>query len=381
MTSLVPENATFLIWGILIALVAFGFWSEQNTKVGRYVTGIIIAMAAAMLISNVRILPFSAPVYDTIFKYLLPVAIPLTLFRADLVDAIRKGGGTVVAFGIGCVGVMAGVFTATLLMSLGDITAIVGGLYTATYTGGSANLAATLIATDFTDSTAITALVAADVVATNIQTLFIVALPSILIIRRFFAFDDSDIQSTNDSPHNDKPFISGSVNLTGAALSLATAMTLVYLGQITADYLKMSTMAIVFTTVYALIISNFCKPLVRRMSFDFELGLFLLFLFLVALAAGADISVLVRTGVDYFIFAMIILVVHTLIIIVGAKLLRLDLRSAVIGSTACIGGMTTAAAIASAKGWRHLIVPGILAGTFGNSIGTLLGVWMWKLLS
>ena len=53
----------------------------------------------------------------------------------------------------------------------------------------------------------------------------------------------------------------------------------------------------------------------------------------------------------------------------------------VIGSTACVGGVTSAAAIASAKGWRDLIVPGILAGTIGNAFGTRLGVWVWTILS
>ncbi|MDH5434869.1 MAG: DUF819 family protein, partial [Gammaproteobacteria bacterium] len=42
---------------------------------------------------------------------------------------------------------------------------------------------------------------------------------------------------------------------------------------------------------------------------------------------------------------------------------------------------TTASAVASAKGWNHLIAPGILIGTLGNAIGTFLGVWVWSLLS
>jgi uncharacterized membrane protein len=59
---------------------------------------------------------------------------------------------------------------------------------------------------------------------------------------------------------------------------------------------------------------------------------------------------------------------------------KLDIRSIVIGSTACVGGVTTASAIASAKGWRDLIIPGIMAGTLGNALGSFLGVWIWSLL-
>ncbi len=77
--------------------------------------------------------------------------------------------------------------------------------------------------------------------------------------------------------------------------------------------------------------------------------------------------------------------VHTLALLLVARYLRrhtaMDIRAVVIGSTACVGGITTASAIASAKGWHDLIIPGIMAGTLGNAIGSFLGVAMWSMLS
>lgn len=378
--SLVSPDSVFLLWSILVALVAVGFWSEQNTRIGRYITGIIVAMAVAMALSNMRIIPFESEVYGTIFEYLLPIAIPLTLFRADLVDAFRHGGATVVAFCIGSVGIVIGAYLAAYLLPLGDVTALVAGFYSATYIGGSANLAAVAIAADYSSGSTLTSIVAADVVATNFQTLLIVALPSIVIVRRFFGYEESRAVPHSESK-TQTPFTVSDINLTGAALAISVAMLLVFLGAWTAESVGRPQLGIVVTTVYALVVSNFMKPLVKRMSMDFELGLFMLFLFLVALAAGADLAVLIETGVSFFVFAMFMLVFHTLFIVLVCRVFRLDLRSVVIGSTACIGGMTTAAAIASAKGWRDLIIPGILAGTIGSSVGTLIGVWVWSTLS
>lgn len=378
--SLVQPDSTFLLWSVLVALVAFGFWSEQHTRIGRYITGIIVAMATAMVLSNFKIIPFESPVYHSIFANLLPIAIPLTLFRADLIDAFKRGGATVAAFCIGAAGIVIGTFIAAKLMPLGDITALVGGLYSATYIGGSANLAAVAIAADFESGSILTSLVAADVVATNFQTLLIVALPSIAIVRGFFNYNHADHTTVVDTPAQ-KSFTAKNVDLTGAALAIAIAMFLVFLGSWTAEALNRPSIGIVLTTVYALLVSNFLKPVVRKMSMDFELGLFMIFLFLVALAAGADVGILIETGVSFFIFAMALLAFHTLFIVLVCRAFGLDLRSVVIGSTACIGGMTTAAAIASAKGWRDLIIPGILAGTIGSSVGTLIGVWVWKVLS
>ena len=378
--SLVQPDSTFLLWSVLVALVAFGFWSEQHTRIGRYITGIIVAMATAMVLSNFKIIPFESPVYHSIFANLLPIAIPLTLFRADLIDAFKRGGATVAAFCIGAAGIVIGTFIAAKLMPLGDITALVGGLYSATYIGGSANLAAVAIAADFESGSILTSLVAADVVATNFQTLLIVALPSIAIVRGFFNYNHADYNTVVDTTAQ-KSFTAKNVDLTGAALAIAIAMFLVFLGNWTAEALNRPSIGIVLTTVYALLVSNFLKPVVRKMSMDFELGLFMIFLFLVALAAGADVGILIETGVSFFIFAMALLAFHTLFIVLVCRAFGLDLRSVVIGSTACIGGMTTAAAIASAKGWRDLIIPGILAGTIGSSVGTLIGVWVWKVLS
>ena len=64
-----------------------------------------------------------------------------------------------------------------------------------------------------------------------------------------------------------------------------------------------------------------------------------------------------------------------LVILFGIGLLfRLDLAEIAMASAVCIGGPSSAAALASAKGWRNLLIPGILAGSFGYAIGSFIGV-------
>ena len=379
--SLVPADADFMIWSIVFGLVAFGFWSEANTRVGRNLTGIIVAMMAAMLLSNLRIMPFESQVYDSIFESLLPIAIPLMLFRADLVVAFRKGGSTVVAFCIGAVGIVIGAFVAAAFIPLGEITAVAAGMYTATYTGGSANFAAMAIAADFNEGATLTSMLAADIIATNLQTMFLIAMPGLAIFRQVFKFTGTGASAGGEDSNIALAKPRGELDLFGAAFAIAVAMLLVYLGAALAQWLQRPPLGIIFTTVFALILSNLLKPVIRLMAHDFEIGLFAIFLFLVALAAGANVSTLVDIGMTFFLFAMLILLVHMVFIVVVGRLFGLDLRSIIIGSTACIGGVTTASAIASAKGWRDLIIPGILAGTIGSSFGTLLGAWVWKMLS
>jgi uncharacterized membrane protein len=80
--SLIGSNSETLLWGTVFALVGIGFWAEQRTRIGKTMTGVVVAMSLAMLLSNLRIIPATAAVYDTIYSDLLPLAIPLMLFHA-----------------------------------------------------------------------------------------------------------------------------------------------------------------------------------------------------------------------------------------------------------------------------------------------------------
>jgi uncharacterized membrane protein len=275
--------------------------------------------------------------------------------------------------------VILGIAVATFFVQLGDLRALAAGLFSATYIGGSANFSAVAIAADFNDGTVLTSMIAADVIVTNFQTMLLIALPGFAIVRRYLPVGSPVGASPAGS--NDFPFTLRDLNMVGLAFALSLAFVLVSAGNFIAGLVGNPSLGIVVTSALALLVANFARPLVQKMSGEYMAALFLIFLFLVAVAASADIWVLAETGPVYFIFAGIILAVHTAFILVMARFIKLDLRAVIIGSTACVGGVTSASAIASAKGWRDLVVPGILAGTVGNAVGTFIGVWLWMLLS
>ena len=75
-----------------------------------------------------------------------------------------------------------------------------------------------------------------------------------------------------------------------------------------------------------------------------------------------------------FVFASVIIIVHMIVLFGVGKMLKIDLAELAMASAVCIGGPSSAAALASAKGWRDLLIPGVLAGSFGYAIGSFAGV-------
>ena len=56
--------------------------------------------------------------------------------------------------------------------------------------------------------------------------------------------------------------------------------------------------------------------------------------------------------------------------------LRFELAELIIAPTICIADSSSAQAIASAKGWRDLLIPGIRPGSMGYGISSFIGVWL-----
>ncbi|KAL5069826.1 hypothetical protein RYX36_020713 [Vicia faba] len=71
---------------------------------------------------------------------------------------------------------------------------------------------------------------------------------------------------------------------------------------------------------------------------------------------------------------LIQITVHLSLILGLGRLFHFDLKLLLIASNANVGGPTIACGMATAKGWKSLIMPGILAGIFGIAIATFLGI-------
>ncbi len=370
---IIGPDQDFALWAILIALAGFGFWCERYPW-GRKYSGVMLLMTVAIIMANLKIIPTAAPVYDVVWDYLVPIAIPLLLFQADLKRIIRESGPTLIAFVIGSAAVVAGVFIGVSILDLGPNEAELAGIFTGTYIGGSLNFAAVAEASGMQDGSMLAAAIAADNVATNLHFLLIILLPGVAWMARNYPTHHMDNAEQQPIGHTDAVHRIADLDIAGLLAALALAFLLAAAGAFLADIAGASQFAILVTTALTLVIATLAPLQIAKLSGYREAGNVLMFIFLASVGATADIWQLIGIGPVLFVFASIIIVVHLLVIFGLGKLLKLDLAEIAMASAVCIGGPSSAAAIASAKGWRDLLIPGVLAGSFGYAIGSFIGI-------
>jgi len=101
--------------------------------------------------------------------------------------------------------------------------------------------------------------------------------------------------------------------------------------------------------------------------------------FFAAVGASANIGLVVRTAPVLFVFSFIALASHLGLMLGIGKLAGFSRRDLLIASNANIGGPSTVAGMAAAKGWRSVMVPGILVSTMGYALGSAVGLAMYAL--
>lgn len=119
---------------------------------------------------------------------------------------------------------------------------------------------------------------------------------------------------------------------------------------------------------------------VNRLGGGEEVGNVLLHLFFVVLGAGAVLSTLVDKGPVVFLFLVVLVSIHGLVIFGGGRLLKLQIETLSVASQACVGGPSTALALAISKRWRSLVTPAVLIGVLGYAVGNYAGIGMAYLL-
>jgi uncharacterized membrane protein len=369
---LISADQHWALWALLFLAAAFGLWAEK-TKWGSKLSAVIVTILATFLLSNFSIIPTDALSYDVVWTYLVPIAIPLLLFKANLRRIIKEAGPTLIAFAFGAVGTVLGTIIAFNLIPLGEEGWKLAGIFCSTYIGGSMNFVASAEALQMNSGDILTAGVAADNLMMTIYFIILFTLPSVKYLVKIFPthHEDSkddislDVQEVND---NNK------IELIDMAQALAISLSICAVGFAIADVIAIKGTGILIITALIVIVATIFPKQISAINGADKMGILLMQVFFAAIGASANILIVLKFGPILFVFAALILFVHLMFLLVAGKIFKLDLAEIVIASNANMGGPTTAAAMAVARKWRALVIPAILCGTLGYAVATFIGV-------
>ena len=376
--TLIAENDIFSLGAILLGLAWIGFYVDTH-PIGRKTSGVIWVLGCAMLLSNFKIIPFHAPAYDFVGGSLVPLAIPLLLFKADLRRIFRESGMVMVTFLIASVATVVGAVLGFYILDLGEIGPKVAGVYAGGYIGGAVNFLAVSEAVEMTETEFAVSISASSVVS-MIALMLLIAIPSIrwIISKVPSSFlDELSEQEKSDLVNTDAPRLL----LTHVTGAIALSFVICAAAQMLGNALEMSNYYILFITLITLIVANLLPKLMNSLEGEFELGMLFMYIFFAAVGAGTNATQFLGSAFVLFIFGMTIILVHLALVLLAARLLKIDLAEAVVASGAALVGPSVTAAIAISRGWRTLVTPAIMCGVFGYAIATFIGVALSKILS
>ncbi len=370
-STVIAADNYWALWAVLFTVGGFAIWAE-TTKIGNRLSAVVIAILGTFVLSNLSIIPSNSPVYDAVWSYLVPLAIPLLLFKANIRKIIKEAGPTLIAFLFGGIGTVAGTIIAYSLIPLGEEGWKLAGIFCSTYIGGSLNYVAASEALQLRSSDLLAAGVAADNLVMTVYFIILFMLPSLSFLKRNFKTHYEESVQNSEEILTENKEENPSLFDMSAGLSIAFILCAVGFG--VQDLIGIKGSAILIITAIVVALATIFPNNIGSIKGGDKIGTLLMQVFFAAIGASANISVVLKVGPVLFLFAGLILAVHLVFILVLGKLFKLDLAEIVIASNANMGGPTTAAAMAVGRKWNSLVIPAILCGTLGYAVATFIGV-------
>lgn len=373
---------------VIAGLILVSDWLVKKTflKTGGTALLVIILMAIASNFGLVANGSEAPKYYGIVQNYVAPFAIFLLLLDVNLKNLKKAGGPMLLMFFIGSAGVFAGTLLGYWLVpgmkDFGSLSAPLSGMYLATYTGGGLNFNAVgLHYQVMKEGTLFAGAVAVDNVMTTLWMAVTIQGP--ILLQKFFPRKDTAPEVTGVATDYQ---VEEKISYKSLSQLIFWGIGVIFLSEWLADYFKENlgvvVPSILILTTIALVMAQF--DYFHKMKGTQIMGLYLVYFFLATVGAYCEIPSLFQMGSlaeTLFLFVLIIMIVHGLIIFGSGSLLKMDWYLVSIASQANIGGQTTAMALAESFNKKQLLLPAILVGTLGNGIGTYLGFLLAALLA
>ncbi len=359
---------------LIAAITALAFWLDYRFTAMSKAGATLLVIIFGALLSNTGIVVLDSPVYSAIEGPVTSLAIVFLLLSVGLGDLKQAGPRMLGMFLIAAIGTALGAFIGALLFSpaLGAETWRLAGAFTGTYTGGGLNFAALGRALDLSPSM-FSAAAAADNVTTAIWIGVTLAAPIWLMRRWPDGADDTALAEGAGAAHDASPHpFWGAVPI--SLLDLVQLAAIGLFVMLAARLVSQSVglfPEILWLTTFALILAQL--PAVRALHGAQQFGNLGLHFFFAVIGIRSLLGEMLRVGPEVFYYTLVVVGVQGAFLLGVGRALKGSVSTMAVASQAAIGGPTTAMALAVARGWPGLMLPGVAVGLLGYAVGNYSG--------
>ena len=380
------ENGYIYLLAIMLIASAIVYVEKKSRhKLFEYLPSIVIIYFVVMLFSTFGLWQKTdsvTAVYKGVKSNLLPAMIFLMLLSADMREIFKLGKKMLLTFFLASFSIALGFIGMFALFHsyFGEESWKPFAALSGSWMGGTANMVAVQGALNLPDA-AMGYTLLIDSIDYAIWVMLLLAL--VPFAKKFNLWSQADTSVIDEVGERlalkedaKEPVSVGSV------LLLTGIAAIVSLGS---QYLAgfFPTTSFLTTTTWIVIIATFAGILfamtpVAKVSGASLLANMMLYLIVALIASRANFSEL--TEAPLYIFAgFVIILIHVVIMVIFAKIFKLDLFSLGVASLANIGGVASAPILASAYS-KALIPIGVLMAMMGYIVGTFGGLMVGKVL-
>lgn len=361
----------------LAFLVALIMFVEQRSrlKLFQFLPAVVMIYLLSMALASFGAFAQNEAidaVYENAKKYLLPAMLFLMLLQVDIRDFFKLGKSPLIAYALAIFSIVFGFVTVSWAFSFDADMAGAFGALLGSWTGGMANMVAVGTALGVSQEAFGYALIV-DSVNYTIWMMFLLFLTP--FAHAFNNFTASHAQMAKLEVFNRVPLAQKKRYWLLLFLSALVSMSVHFLAGSGFEILNYTTTTVILATVLG-ILGSFTK--LKTINGSSLIGSVMLFMLIALIGSKALFENF--SGVGVYVFAgFCILVIHTLMMVVGAKVFKLDLFSIAVASLANIGGVASASILAATYN-KALVGVGVLMAVMGFIIGTFVGLMVGNFL-
>ena len=383
---MIADGFTYV--SVLIFFASFILAAERATgwAVFRVIPGVVFIYAGSMLLSTLGLWGMAAtkPIYRELSTILTYAMIFTMLLRSDVRKIFCLGPRMLLGFCAATVTIAAGFIVSFLVMKeyLGANAWMPLGALSGSWIGGYDNIAEIQTALHIPLIDMEGAFIV-DSIDYTVWVMFLFWLVTLAPrFNRRIGADTTKLDAVTQAIEHDDARRTGSISFQGVFLILGTALLVAAVGAnigpllyIAMPFFTKSIWTILFILIFGLIAAF--SPL-GRIAGSMEIANVMLYS-LIALTASRTSVLQFGDAPAWVLAGFIILGVHLLLMMLIARIFRLDMFTLCISSMANIGGAASAPILASLYSGA-LIPVGIFLAIIGHFIGTPLGLWIAHLL-